>query len=108
MKELLKAGYELNATYSEGDTTLIFASSEGHVDCVKDLIAAGADVNIGSDEIVCLMCSSQGNNWVLKAVADVNATDDADKALMVAVNPSGDESIVDIRLLLESGADVIT
>ena len=37
----------------------------------------------------------------------MNGTDDADKALMVAVSQSGDESIVDRRLLLESGADVI-
>ena len=54
LKELLNVGYELNASDSEGDTTLIFASSEGNVDYVKELIVAGADVNIGSDEKVYL------------------------------------------------------
>ena len=51
LKELMKVGYELNATDREGDTALRFASSEGRVDCV---IVAGADVNIGSDEKVYL------------------------------------------------------
>ena len=46
VKELLKAGAEFNLTNNARDTAFIFAHLHGHVDCVKELNAAGVDVNV--------------------------------------------------------------
>ena len=40
MKELLKAGTELNGTHKAGNTALIDAAGNGHVNCVKELVEA--------------------------------------------------------------------
>ena len=46
VKQLVKAGAELNATNSDGNTALIDAATfNGHVDCVKELVKAGAELN---------------------------------------------------------------
>ena len=41
----MKAGAELNATNSDGNTALICAACNGHVNCVKELVKAGAELN---------------------------------------------------------------
>ena len=85
------------------------ASLNGQADCVKELIAAGADVNKYSEESVSpLVIATRGEHVecvkeLLKAGADVNATDGVDTALMVACE-EGNEVIV--KMLLENGADV--
>ena len=45
VKQLVKAGAELNATNSAGNTALIDAACNGHVNCVKELVKAGAELN---------------------------------------------------------------
>ena len=35
----------MHLAFSQGDTALIYASDEGHVEAVRILLAAGADVN---------------------------------------------------------------
>ena len=44
------------------DTSLIYAAGEGKLFCVKELIAAGVDVNIG--------CECHGNGALLSATAN--------------------------------------
>ena len=44
------------------DTSLIYAAGEGKLSCVKELIAAGADVNTG--------CDCHGNGALLSAAAN--------------------------------------
>ena len=76
-KELIIAGADVNARNSEGTITpLIFAVREENTKSVKELLRAGADVN---------------------------ATDGVDTALMVACE-TGNEAIV--KLLLEAGTNV--
>src|SRR5207344_953123 len=49
---LLDAGADVNAKESEsGQTPLIFAVSENHVDAMKVLIKRGADVNVATKTI---------------------------------------------------------
>ena len=102
MKELLKARAKLNITLP--------AMLKVHIDREKDLIMAGADVNTTNSEgtITPLISAVQEENAeyveeLLRAGADVNATDGLDTALMVACK-TGNETIV--KLLLEAGADV--
>ena len=110
VKELLEAATELNAITKNCETALICSICSGHIECVKELISTGADVNItNSVTTVSPLISAireesiQCVKELLKAGADVNASDGMDTALMVACE-SGNRSMV--RLLLENGADV--
>ena len=41
----MAAGADVNQADNDGDTPLMYAASNGYVQCVKELIAVGADVN---------------------------------------------------------------
>ena len=74
---LLAAKAEANAKMLEGTTPLIAASYLGHLDVVKELIAAGADVNAKQDEgtpLIRLAARPPCCSKLLAAKADVNAT----------------------------------
>ena len=96
-----------NETLSPNDTSLVYAAAKGKLSCVKELIAAGADVN-NSGTVSPLISAIRGENTecvkeLLEAGVDVNVTDGGDTALLVACQ-SGNEAIV--KLLIEFGADV--
>lgn len=43
---LIESGYDINAKDENGMTPLIYAACRGHVECIKLLLDAGADVSI--------------------------------------------------------------
>ena len=111
MKELLKAGADVNMENKLCNTALMVAARMGHVYCVRELIKAGADVNIrtenGTTPLIAASHSTNENmsiSELLEAGAELNSADDnGDTPLMVAIK-QGNESIV--RLLLEKGSAV--
>ncbi|XP_056001108.1 uncharacterized protein LOC130048432 isoform X2 [Ostrea edulis] len=58
VKELLKAGADVNIQNIDGDTPLIAACRRGHFSIVEDLVNAGADVNL------------KGRRWITREIAD--------------------------------------
>jgi len=46
---LIKLGADLNSTNSDGRTAVWTAADEGHLDIIKLLVDAGADVNIADN-----------------------------------------------------------
>ena len=89
----LELGADINNTEWEGDTPLIFASREGHLDIIDMLLDKGADVNAtsiaGFTPLACACISSNLN--VIKILvehgADVNAvTNDGASILSLTHN----------------------
>lgn len=86
VKELIKAGVDVNKSYKDGDTPLITAirssNNVSKLDVVKELIKAGADVNkvgVRSHSPLCIAARSQQYQSqlelvkeLIKAGADVN------------------------------------
>ena len=97
-----------NETLYPNDTSLVYAAAKGKLSCVKELIAAGVDVNYSGTVSPLISAIREENiecvKELLKAGADVNATNEGgDTALLVACQ-SGNETIV--KLLIEFEADV--
>ena len=90
-----------------GDTPLVFAASQGHVDCVKVLIAAGADMKKGTELPLIKSIKSRSVESVkelLNAGADVNSEDDqGNTSLMIAIDVG---NVTLAQLLVDKGADV--
>ena len=61
-KELFAAGADINKEDKKGATALILAAEKGHVDCLKKLIAARADINKNRDGQTALLFAA--NPWV--------------------------------------------
>ena len=82
VKELIDS-VDVNARYYLGNTALIGASGEGHLEVVKELIAHGADVNALNNigDTALMYASRYGHLEVVRKLiqrgADVNATDNA-------------------------------
>jgi ankyrin repeat protein len=132
VKLLIEAGADINATASSdlvkwkkwpprhyhnpfvkplGGTALIYASCSGHIDVVKLLIEAGADVNKKDKKnryTVLMVASSAGQTEVAKllieAGANVNAQDNGGNTALLDASWRGETEIV--KLLIEEGADV--
>jgi ankyrin repeat protein len=111
VKVLLKAGADVNArNHILGDTALLAASANGHLEVMKELLRHGADVDAKDRAgMTSLMrAASVGHVDVLKALlaagADVNAgSNGGDTPLMYAVM-SG--SVDAVRVILNAGADI--
>ena len=110
VKQLLKAGAELNTSSDTGNTALIESIENGHTDCMEELIVAGADVNIRDKDHVSPLITaiekgdSENVKYLLNVGVDVNVKNrTGDPALLVAVQ-FGHASIV--QLLTEHGTDV--
>ena len=86
LKSLIEAGTDVNITWGrQGNTPLITAIEKNHIDCVKLLISAEADVNAsnknGETPLHVHMANAKGEHHQClillldKDVIDVNATD---------------------------------
>ena len=107
LKELIAAGADINKQDNEGQTALMTAAEEGQVGCLKELIATGDEGNTG--KYVPLIKSIESGNALcveemLKAGANVNATDEDGNTPLLSAVDAGNETIV--QILLEKGAAV--
>jgi len=109
---LHKAGADINVKDTFGETALMRAAEDGHLEAVKALIAAGADINAKDTfgETALMKVAKDGHLEAVKVLieqagADVNAVDDGFKetALMKAAE-NGHLEVM--KVLIEAGADV--
>ena len=116
LKRAISAGAELNAgELSNGSkqVPLVLAAMGNHVDCVEELLAAGAAVDAtGGDRITATMIAAAHEHReclavLIKAGADVNARawDGMTPAMWVA-RFSGMEDSPCLRILIDAGADL--
>jgi ankyrin repeat protein len=110
VKRLLDGGANVNAKEpSKGQTALMWAVSEDHLDVARLLIASGADVQArttgGFTPI--LFAARQGNEdmarLLLDSGADVNDTDSTGASVLLVATIRGHSAFA--RLLLDRGAD---
>ena len=111
IKELLKAGIDVNARDHIGRIALVEASHAGHLAIVRLLLKAGAKVNArdgGGGQIALVEASRNGHlaivRLLLKAGAEVNARNGTGQIALVEASRNGHLAIV--RLLLKAGAEV--
>jgi hypothetical protein len=110
VRALLKAGANVNGRQdSRSMTPLSHAVGRGHIQMVKLLLEAGADVNISSSEQTPLHLALEYRRieiarLLIEAGADLNARDDRDRTPLAIIRTwvEPDEEI--ISLLLERGA----
>ena len=111
---LIEAGAVVDAQADEGkgNTALMAASSEGHVEAVRMLLDAGADPNLrkGDGATALIMAVSGGNveivRMLLDAGADLNVqNNEGDTALILAAGRYDDARVPMVKLLLGAGAD---
>ena len=107
IEHLLELSSQLNNTDNNGYTALIHAVKSRQIECVKKLIAAGADINkgtvpplISSIRSKCFDCT----NELLRAGADVNSTCEGGNTALIEAVCCGKNTIV--QSLLLKGADV--
>lgn len=86
-------------------TVLMRAASHNHLEVLKALLAAGADVNFVTDEVSALLVASMNGNaeavkLLLEAGADANKTV-ADNSPLLAAASNGDLNTV--QVLIETG-----
>lgn len=108
VSELIRDGVDVD-TIHNGCTPLALACQEGHEDCVKSLLAAGADVNkkiiLNKTALsqACYYGKTECAKLLIDAHADLNAQDmEGNTALMWAIIGGKRGCTV---LLLEAGAD---
>ena len=76
MQRLIKAGANVNAATSTGETPLMTAVRAGSVPVVKALIAAGADVNAkggGRDQTALHWATAQKQHEIMRVLIDAKA-----------------------------------
>jgi cytohesin len=106
----LKAGMDVNAKGSDGNSALHMASAGDNFEVIELLVQKGADVNAqGKNAYTALMVvSSKGNlpaaKLFLKKGADVNARNSAGETALMLAALNGSAEMAE--LLIEHGADV--
>ena len=114
--ELLKAGADVNKINEEaefnwqGETALDMAVCENNINCVNMLIQAGANVNAQNrpphvpEKPPIVLATEVGNIDVIRAGADVNATDERGQSALLKTIAQHDDNI--LNFLIHAGADV--
>lgn len=100
---LIKAGAEVNAVTSRGETALCYAVSSGNLEAVKILLAAGADPNFKTADGKTLTELARRNRAIITALFDAKKsfTGDDLKSLLFEGNPNPSQ----IRKILASGVN---
>ncbi|MEO0839743.1 MAG: ankyrin repeat domain-containing protein [Cyanobacteria bacterium J06643_5] len=109
VKNLIKAGVNINGFSPTGNTALLAAVNNNHIDIVKTLIKAGADINL-PDKNICntpLMKAAMREHTeivriLIKAGADVNIHTDYEYTALMRAEDSDNPEI--IKLLKDAGA----
>jgi len=109
VKLLIDSGANVNAFSSLNgqeklETALYYATQRGYIEIVKELLKAGADVNIGFS---LLTASREGHTEIVRILlesgANVNIQNlTGNTALSLAINSNSEEIV---KLLLQAGAD---
>ncbi|KAF7285187.1 hypothetical protein GWI33_011724 [Rhynchophorus ferrugineus] len=115
---LLEFGADVELTNSQGQTALSLASSKGHCDVVRQLIAAGASPGHADAVGYCPLVHAARNgclnvvgyllacDWILKNKNDVELVEAAQQAL-IAASGQGHTEIVEYLLdMAEVNADI--
>ena len=111
IKFALKENYNPNAPLILEDfSALLLAAERGHTECVKALLAAGADIKAQNKygKTPLMYAAAEGQTECVKALlaakAEVNAKEkDGQTALMIAAREGHAECV---KLLLAAGADI--
>ena len=109
VQALLDKGADVNAKTRDGDTGLMFASQQNHLDLVRLLLAKGADVNARKENgaSALMIASLFGHLGVVQVLldkgADVSAKRDNGITALTAASINGHLSVV--QALLDKGAD---
>ncbi|XP_055995755.1 uncharacterized protein LOC125671725 [Ostrea edulis] len=110
VKELVKAGVDVNGECRRGDTPLIAACTGGHLSVVKELVKAGVDVNPKDRHInSALMTACYGGHAsvvreLVKAGTHVNLQDEWWDTPLIKACFEGHVSVV--KKLVKAGAEV--
>jgi len=115
IQALIQAGADINAITNKGDTALMFAARFGHLAPVKELIKAGAHVNIknccGQTPLILAtdwLNSAQNNHEVVQTLinagAHVNVEDCRGFTPLILAAKNG--SLKMVQALIQAGADV--
>ena len=111
MKELIKAGADLNANADWSYTPLHFAARAGNIEAVDALMVAGADMKVTSEHgETSLHSAARGGNVgivekLIKSEADINALDEDGRAPLHFAASAGNMEVVDA--LIAAGADMM-
>ncbi|HEV7473730.1 MAG TPA: ankyrin repeat domain-containing protein [Pyrinomonadaceae bacterium] len=110
VRRLLEAGVNSRTTDGQGLPAILWAVAGGNAESIEGLLAAGADP--GPRALQYYLCSASALSEevvraLLKAVPDVNSTDDRGRtALMWAALSWASHSEEAIKMLLEAAADI--
>jgi ankyrin repeat protein len=108
VKKLLQSGADPNPSAWHQTPVMVVAARKGSVEIVKALIAAGANVNCGFDELPLHTAAKKGHlevvRLLLESGAEVEGYEEDYWTALMSASSAGHLSIV--RLLVEQGADV--
>jgi ankyrin repeat protein len=112
VKELVKAGADVNAKDGNGYLAVVQAAQNGYVEIVKELVKAGADVNAkdGYGRLAVVLAAQNGHveivKELVKAGADVNAKDGDERGRLAVVLAAHNGHVEIVKELVKAGADV--
>lgn len=103
IRELLKAGVDIEAMSNDGGTALIWAAEQGHTEAMRELLKAGSDIEASK-----MPSPSSYLQALLKAGADIEAKDNlwdnlGMTALIVTASKGKTEAV---KELLKAGANI--
>lgn len=110
VRNYLEQGADINATFSDGSTALIWATYHDNLDMVQRLLDAGADVSaynrygISALYNAALNASSEAVALLVRHGADISSTQRSGETPLMTAVYTGDVDIV--RTLIEYGAEV--